>query len=210
MECGCRDEQVLPNSIRPTVSIGGSGTNAIRPYHKNCQTTKYNFSKLAEIQEVRVNYSELIITKILMKVRPSIAIIENNNLLLMRYHYGNTDVYNLPGGNVDKGETLTATVVRELREELGIEVEVGEMILSGDVIMPEGKEDVLHCVFEGKIIAGMPTLNPKETSALEVVRIPLVDLHNLEMYPNVGAELQRFFLKKQGVNYMGKVGQKWF
>ena len=128
----------------------------------------------------------------------------------MRYHYGNTDVYNLPGGNVDKGETLIETVVRELREELGIEVEVGEMILSGDVIMPEGKEDVLHCVFEGKIIAGMPTLNPTETSALEVVRIPLMDLHNLEMYPNVGVELQRFFLEKQDVNYMGKIGQKWF
>ncbi|MEY4541233.1 MAG: hypothetical protein RLZZ306_2990, partial [Bacteroidota bacterium] len=68
-----------------------------------------------------------------MKVRPSIAIVENNHLLLMRYQYGNTDVYNLPGGNVDKGETITETVVRELMEELGIEVEVETMILSGDV-----------------------------------------------------------------------------
>ncbi len=145
-----------------------------------------------------------------MKVRPSIAIIENNNILLMRYRYGNTDVYNLPGGNVDKGEILTETIIRELREELGIEVEVGEMILCGDVIMPEGKEDVLHGVFEGKIITGKPTLNPKETSALAVVWLPLVDLQNLEMYPNVGAELQRFFLKRQRIDYMGKVGQKWF
>lgn len=55
-----------------------------------------------------------------MKVRPSIAIVENNNLLLMLYKYSNTDVYNLPGGNVDKGETLSETVVRELMEELGI------------------------------------------------------------------------------------------
>ena len=145
-----------------------------------------------------------------MKVRPSIAIIENNNLLLMRYHYGNTDVYNLPGGNVDKGETLTKTIIRELMEELGIEVEVGEMILCGDVIMPEGKEDVLHGVFKGKIITGKPTLNPKETSALAVVWMPLIDLNNLEMYPNVGAELQHFFLKEQGINYMGKIEQKWF
>jgi 8-oxo-dGTP diphosphatase len=145
-----------------------------------------------------------------MKVRPSIAIVENNHLLLMQYCYGNTDVYNLPGGNVDKGETLTETVVRELMEELGIEVEVGEMILSGDVIMPEGKEDVLHCVFEGKIITGKPLLNPKETSALAVVWMPLVDLHELEMYPNVGAELQLFYLKGRGINYMGKIGQKWF
>ncbi len=145
-----------------------------------------------------------------MKVRPSIAIVENNHLLLMQYRYGNTDVYNLPGGNVDKGETITETVVRELMEELGIEVKVEAMILSGDVIMPEGKDDVLHCVFEGKIISGKPILNPKETSAFEVVWMPLMDLHELEMYPNVGAELQRFYLKGRGIDYMGRIGQQWF
>jgi hypothetical protein len=95
-------------------------------------------------------------------------------------------------------------------EELSIEVEVETMVLSGDVIMPKGKEDVLHCVFEGKIITGKPILNPKETSALSVVWMPLVDLHELEMYPNVGAELQRFYLKGRGIDYMGRIGQKWF
>ena len=145
-----------------------------------------------------------------MKVRPSIAIVENNHLLLMQYRYGNTDVYNLPGGNVDKSETLTETVVRELMEELGLEVGLKEMILLGDVIMPEGKEDVLHCVFEGKILSGKPVLNPKETSALAVVWMPLVDLHELEMYPNIGAQLQRFYLEGRRINYMGRIGQKWF
>ena len=145
-----------------------------------------------------------------MKVRPSIAIVKDNYLLLMQYRYGNTDVYNLPGGNVDKGETLTETVVRELMEELGVEVEISTMILSGDVIMSEEKEDVLHCVFEGKIVAGKPILNPKETSALAVVLMPLADLHELEMYPNVGAELQRFYLKGRGIGYMGRIGQQWF
>ena len=145
-----------------------------------------------------------------MKVRPSIAIVENNHLLLMQYRYGNTDVYNLPGGNVDKSETLTETVVRELMEELGIEVGLKEMILLGDVIMPEGKEDVLHCVFEGKILSGKPVLNPKETSALAVVWMPLVDLHELEMYPNIGAQLHRFYLEGRRIDYMGRIGQKWF
>jgi len=145
-----------------------------------------------------------------MKVRPSIAIIENNHLLLMQYRYGTTSVYNLPGGNVDKGETLAETVVRELMEELGIDVEIGMMILSGDVIMSEGKLDILHCVFEGKILAGNPVLNPAETSALAVVWMPLVDLHSVEMYPNVGAALQRFFIHGISIDYMGKIGQKWF
>lgn len=142
-----------------------------------------------------------------MKVRPSVAIVENDQILLMRYRYGNTDVYNLAGGNVDKGETLASTVVRELQEELGIDIELGEMLLTGDVIMPEGKEDVLHCVFKAKILNGMPVLNPQETSALEVLWKPVEELNQLDMYPNVGIELQKAL--NQGFEYIGKIRQEW-
>ena len=62
----------------------------------------------------------------------------------------------------------------------------------------------------GKIIAGKPILNPKQTSALAMVWMPLVDLHELEMYPNVGAELQRYYLKGRGIDYVGRIGQRWF
>ncbi|MEA5459276.1 NUDIX hydrolase [Arcicella sp. LKC2W] len=142
-----------------------------------------------------------------MKVRPSVAIVENNRILLMRYRYGNTDVYNLAGGNVDKGETLASTVVRELQEELGIDIELEEMLLTGDVIMPEGKEDVLHCVFRAKILNGTPVLNPQETSALEVLWQPIEELNQLDMYPNVGLELQKAL--NQGFEYIGKIRQEW-
>lgn len=145
-----------------------------------------------------------------MKVRPSVVIIENDCVLLMRYRYGQTDVYNLPGGNVDKGETLAQTVVRELQEELGIEIVVEKMILAGEVLMPAPKNDVLHCVFLAKIAQGEPTLNPVETSALEVVWKPINTLKDLDMYPNVGTELERIFLEGVGFQYVGSVEQVWY
>jgi 8-oxo-dGTP diphosphatase len=141
-----------------------------------------------------------------MKVRPSVVIIENDCVLLMRYRYGQTDVYNLPGGNVDKGETLTQTVVRELQEELGIEITVGKMILMGEVLMPEPKKDVLHCIFLGKIIEGKPVLNSEHTSALEIVWKHIDDLKDLDMYPNVGAHLQ----EDADFQYVGRVVQEWY
>ena len=145
-----------------------------------------------------------------MKVRPSVVIIENDCVLLMRYRYGQTDVYNLPGGNVDKSETLAQTVVRELQEELGIGIAVEKMILTGEVLMPAPKNDVLHCVFLAKITQGKPTLNSVETSALEIVWKPINTLKDLDMYPNVGAELERFFLEDVGFQYIGKVEQEWY
>ena len=55
-----------------------------------------------------------------MKIRPSVAIIENGNVLLMRYEYGGQTVYNLPGGNAEHLETLKEGVERELVEELNL------------------------------------------------------------------------------------------
>lgn len=145
-----------------------------------------------------------------MKVRPSVAIIENEKVLLMRYRYGDTDVFNLPGGNVDAGETLTDTLIRELQEELGIQIAVGVMLVAGEVILPQQKTDVLHCVFKASIIAGIPALNAKETSALEVLWQPITSLNQLAMYPNVGDDLQEILSENKGFEYLGRLDQVWY
>lgn len=144
-----------------------------------------------------------------MKVRPSVLVIENQHVLLMQYFYGGTDVYNLPGGNPDPGETLEQTLIRELQEEMGIEIEIGKMLLTGEVILPQQKNDVLHVVFAGEIIGGIPILNPSETSAKALVWKPITEIQHLEMYPNVGSELQRILFEGNGGQYIGRIRQKW-
>lgn len=144
-----------------------------------------------------------------MKVRPSAIIIENNHLLLLRYNYGGTDVFALPGGNPDAGETLTQTLQRELSEELGIETEVSELLFVGEVILPNQK-DVLHCSFAAKIIAGIPTLNPKETTALEIVWKNVMQLHDINLYPNIGDAIQDTMLMGHNSVYISKIDQKYF
>lgn len=145
-----------------------------------------------------------------MRVRPSVVIIENDCVLLMRYRYGQTNVYNLPGGNVDKGETLAQTIVRELEEELGVGISIEKMILMGETLMLEPKKDVLHSIFLAKIIQGTPSLNPTETSALEVVWMPIDSLKELSMYPNVGTELQKIVSEGAGFQYVGEIEQTWY
>jgi ADP-ribose pyrophosphatase YjhB (NUDIX family) len=51
---------------------------------------------------------------------------DQGNLLLIRRT--DNDLYAIPGGALELGETLTATVVREVKEETGIDVEVTGLI----------------------------------------------------------------------------------
>ena len=69
-----------------------------------------------------------------MKVRPAVIIVHEDSVLTMRYKYGEKEVFALPGGNPDPDECLPEALRRELMEELGVTVEIGEMALCGEVL----------------------------------------------------------------------------
>jgi len=145
-----------------------------------------------------------------INVRPAILIIGNQQVLTMQYNYGGQEVYNLPGGNLELGEYLSEALVREMQEELGIEVAVGEMILVGEVYFEDRKKHTLHLLFEGKITAGTPKLNPKQTSALAIKWININDLDAVNIYPNLSKSIKKYLAGKLNNKYIGKIDQQWF
>ena len=53
-------------------------------------------------------------------------------LLMRRAGTGFFDgLYSLPGGHVEEGESLRTTAVREMREELGIELDEASLVVVG-------------------------------------------------------------------------------
>jgi ADP-ribose pyrophosphatase YjhB (NUDIX family) len=131
-------------------------------------------------------------------------------ILLMHYCYGGQDVFALPGGNPDRGEILPQTIVRELQEELGVTVTIGEMILAGEMLLTQRNDDVLHVVFEGRDMQGEPVLNPAETTALDVLWKPVSELPSLNLYPNIGASIQAWFDRVTNLGYVGRIDQQYF
>jgi 8-oxo-dGTP diphosphatase len=146
-----------------------------------------------------------------MNVRPALAIYRDDQILLMRYRYGNFDVYALPGGNPDPGEGLPETLERELHEELQLDVEVFGFMFCGVVSRSKQAEDVLHCVFYGEVFDGEPILDPAHTTALAVEWIAVDKLPSLNLYPNVGTALEEYFhSRKPTTQYLGKIEQAYF
>jgi len=144
-----------------------------------------------------------------MKVRPAVIIIEEDSILTMRYKYGEKEVFALPGGNPDPDECLPEALRRELMEELGVEVKVGEMALCGEVLWGETRKETLHMLFSAEVTLGRPVINPVETTALEVVWLPFKELENRLLYPNVGKDIKEYLRGNLKSAYVGVIDQPY-
>ena len=119
--------------------------------------------------------------------------------------FGNGLYYNLPGGGVEEGETVKETVFREVMEETGIAVEVGEMlfVLEYEPVHCDnlyGETPQISIVFNcraGVDVAiknpTVPDQNPDDpTITSKAVWMPIVKLKDIEFVPYIHQELISF------------------
>jgi nucleoside triphosphatase len=71
---------------------------------------------------------------------------KDGKILLTRSHKW-FDRYTLPGGHIEVGETMKEAVAREAKEETGLDVEVGEMLLIQEAIYTEEYWKRKHFIF---------------------------------------------------------------
>ena len=86
-----------------------------------------------------------------MRVRVTGIVVEDGRLLLLNQDApGAGRSWSLPGGKLEDGETLAGALVREMKEETGLDVEPGRLLYVCDHLPAQ----VVHMTFEARRTGG--------------------------------------------------------
>jgi 8-oxo-dGTP diphosphatase len=133
-----------------------------------------------------------------MSERPLVGVggvvVNDGALLLVRRGHGPAaGVWSVPGGRVEHGETLAEAVVRELREETGLEAVCGEL-LGWVEILPDAAEGAHFVVLDFVATVLDPRPPVAGDDAAEAAWVALEDVVALDLVDGLAE-----FLHEHGV-----------
>lgn len=99
-----------------------------------------------------------------------VAVIDDGKILLTKRE--DFEVWCLPGGGVEEGESLAEGAIREAKEETGLDVRLTRLI--GIYSQLGGMHDVHAVLYEARPIGGVLCIQPHET--IEVAYFPFDQL----------------------------------
>lgn len=123
---------------------------------------------------------------------------QNGKVLLQKPT--NDTAFAFPGGHVSFGETNAQTLIREFKEEIGVDISVGDLKWVGELFFPWGNKPCHQiCLYynvditsdniplEGMLI-GSEQLEGRNFN-MEFHWVPMEELENIEVYPTNAAQL---------------------
>jgi len=96
-----------------------------------------------------------------IRIRASAVLIQNNKLLLVNHQKEHMSYWLLPGGGVEHTETLHQALIREIQEEVSLDIKPQDLLFVCESISPGGRH-VLHLVFNCRVEGGRLTVNTDE------------------------------------------------
>ena len=135
----------------------------------------------------------------LFTVRVTGILVEDNQILLVQQKLSEKRNWSLPGGKLERGETIEQGLIREMKEETGLDVEIVRMLYLCDVAASSNK--ILHITFLLKRKSGeieLPSNEFDENPIRDVRFVPVSELTDYgfsekftqiiaEEFPNAGS-----------------------
>lgn len=113
-------------------------------------------------------------------VRVTGVLVENNKILLVKQKVSEKRNWSLPGGKLEQGETLEQGIIREMKEETGLDVEIIRLLYLCDVSASDNT--LLHITFLLKRVDGDIKLPTNEFETNPIYEVEFVPVSNLIEY----------------------------
>jgi len=111
------------------------------------------------------------------QIRVTGILIEEEQLLLVKQKLSEKRSWSLPSGRLERGETLQEGLIREMKEETGLDVQIVRMLYVCDVASSGNK--ILHITFELKRAGGALTLPTNEFDDNPIHDVQFVPVNKL-------------------------------
>ena len=126
------------------------------------------------------------------KIALKAVVIKDGKALMMR-DPRMPDIWDLPGGRLDKGEEVIEGLRREFREELGVEIKVGEMILTDH--FTHVREGVEHLLIVFKATIESDEFTPSKDEVEEVQWLTWEQIQSSKTFPEYVESVKRALKK---------------
>ena len=72
----------------------------------------------------------------------AIVLDDKDRMLMVKQHHEDHDIWMVPGGGIEDGESAAEAAVREVKEETGLDIEVGSLVWHVEEVSERGQRFV--------------------------------------------------------------------
>ena len=134
------------------------------------------------------------------RIRVSAILRWEGRILLLRHEKSEGEIWLLPGGGVQVGESLVHALQRELREETGLFSEGFEVPLEGPVAIVDSiappsspnRKHVVHVIFAADVTGSLEGVVSQDDAVRGHRAFLLRELESITLHPPIHRFLQRW------------------
>ena len=113
-------------------------------------------------------------------IRPSVVIVREGRVLVMKSRYADGEYYVLPGGGIKGMESVKETALREAKEETGYDIRIVKLLCIHEWIDKRRGKNSFNVIFLGEIVGGEEThLNDPDLAKGDILGIEWKTLDEL-------------------------------
>ena len=141
------------------------------------------------------------------QLRLAAIITEHDRVVLVEHRKRGQRYWVLPGGRLEGNETLETALRREIREELGLEIQVRELVIVCETLAPD--RHIVNLIFHAEIGEGAaPRLDPNDPVLAGWQWVAVNRLPRMDFRPPIAPTIQSVIAERFG-GPLRMLGDTW-